>query len=41
MRMNKHLFSLIGSVRVANAVKKYGLTEFAFLLLEIVRDATL
>ena len=34
--MLKHLFSLIGSVLVANAVKKYGLQEFAFLVLEIV-----
>ena len=36
MRMHKHLFSFIGSVLVANAVKKYGLKEFAFLVLEIV-----
>ena len=36
MRMHKHLFSLIGNIRVANAVKKYGLQEFAFLVLEIV-----
>ena len=34
--MHKHLFSFIGSVLVANAVKKYGLKEFAFLVLEIV-----
>ena len=36
MRMHKHLFSLIGNVQVANAVNKYGLQEFAFLVLEIV-----
>ena len=36
MRMHKHLFSLIGNIRVANAVQKYGLQEFAFLVLEIV-----
>ena len=36
MRLHKHLFSLIGSVQVANAVNKYGLQEFAFLVLEIV-----
>ena len=36
MRMHKHLFTLIGNIRVANAVKKYGLQEFAFLVLEIV-----
>jgi len=36
MRMHKHLFSLIGSVLVANDVKKYGLQEFSFLVLEIV-----
>jgi len=33
---NKHLFSCTGNKRVANAVKKYGLSEFAFLILEIV-----
>ena len=31
-----HLFALIGNVHVANAVKKYELHEFAFLVLEIV-----
>ncbi len=36
MRMHKHLFSLIGNVQVAKAVNKYGLQEFAFLVLEIV-----
>lgn len=36
MRMHKHLFSLMGNKLTANAVKKYGLHEFAFLVLEIV-----
>jgi hypothetical protein len=36
MRFHKHLFSLAGNKRVANAVNKYGLSEFAFLVLEIV-----
>ena len=36
MRMYKHLYSLIGNILVANAVKKYGLQNFAFLVLEIV-----
>lgn len=35
-RFHKHLFSLSGNKRVANAVYKYGLSEFAFLVLEIV-----
>jgi hypothetical protein len=33
---NRHLFAYTGSVLVANAVKKYGLNEFVFLVLEIV-----
>lgn len=36
MRFHKHLFSLTGNKRVANAVNKYGLSEFAFLVLEFV-----
>lgn len=36
IRMHKHLYSLKGNVPVANAVKKYGLQEFAVLVLEIV-----
>jgi len=36
MRFHKHLFSLTGNKRIANAVNKYGLSEFAFLVLEIV-----
>ena len=36
MRFHKHLFSFTGNKRVANAVNKYGLSEFAFLVLEIV-----
>lgn len=36
MRFHKHLFYLAGNKRVANAVKKYGLSEFAFLVLEMV-----
>lgn len=35
-----HLFALIGNVHVANAVKKYELHEFAFLVLEIVPQDT-
>ena len=35
-RFHKHLFSLVGSKVVASAVSKYGLAEFAFLVLEIV-----
>lgn len=33
---DKHLYSLTVNTRIANAVKKYGLQEFAFLVLEIV-----
>lgn len=36
MRFYKHLFSFAGNKRVANAVNKYGLSNFAFLVLEIV-----
>ena len=36
MRFHKHLFSFTGNKRVANAVNKYGLSEFAFLVLEVV-----
>ena len=38
MRFHKHLFSFVGNKRVANAVNKYGLSEFAVpsLVLEIV-----
>lgn len=36
MRFHKHLFYFAGNKRVANAVNKYGLSEFAFLVLEIV-----
>lgn len=36
MRFHSHLFAFTGNVRVANAVKKYGLSEFAFIVLEIV-----
>lgn len=36
MRFHKHLFGLTGSRIVANAVRKYGLKEFAFLVLEII-----
>ena len=30
MRFHKHLYSLKGNKRVANAVNEYGLREFAF-----------
>lgn len=40
MRLYKHLFALISIVHVANAVKKYELYEFAFLVLEIVPQYT-
>jgi group I intron endonuclease len=36
MRFHRHLFAYTGSVLVANAVKKWGLNEFVFLVLEIV-----
>ncbi len=36
MRFHNHLFSLNGNKRVANAVNKYGLSQFAFIVLEIV-----
>jgi group I intron endonuclease len=36
MRMHKHLFSKIGNILVSKAVEKYGLKNFAFLVLEIV-----
>ena len=36
MRFYKHLFSLTENKRVANAVNKYGLHEFSFILLESV-----
>ena len=36
MRFHRHLFAHTGNVLVANAVKKYGLNEFVFLVLEIV-----
>lgn len=36
MRFHKHLFGLTVSRIVANAVHKYGLKEFAFLVLEII-----
>lgn len=39
MRFHKHLFSFTGNKRVANAVNKYGLSVFAFLVLEIVHQA--
>lgn len=35
-RRKAHLFSFTGNKRVANAVNKYGLSKFAFLVLEIV-----
>lgn len=35
-RFHKHLFSLVGSKVLASAVRKYGLAEFAFLVLETV-----
>lgn len=38
MRMHRHLFSLTGNKRIANAVNKYGLSQFAFLVLEIVPE---
>ena len=38
MRFHKHLFSLSGNKRVANAVTKYGLQEFAFIVLEIIPE---
>lgn len=40
MRLHKHLFAFIGNVHVANAVKKYELHEFVFLVLEIVPQDT-
>lgn len=36
MRFHRHLFAHTGNVLVANAVKKYGLNEFVFLVLEII-----
>lgn len=38
MRFHKHLFSLSGNKRVANAVTKYGLAQFAFIVLEIIPE---
>lgn len=38
MRFHKHLFSLQGSKLVANAVTKYCLCEFAFLVLEVIPE---
>lgn len=35
-RRKAHLFSFTGNKRVANAVNKYGLSQFAFLVLEVV-----
>lgn len=36
IRLHKHLFSKIGNILVSKAVEKYGLQNFAFLVLEIV-----
>lgn len=36
MRMHKHLYSKIGNILVGKAVEKYGLQNFAFLVLELV-----
>lgn len=36
MRMHKHLYSKIGNILVGKAVEKYGLLNFAFLVLELV-----
>lgn len=38
MRFHKHLFSFTGNKRVANAVNKYGLSVFAFLVLEMPQE---
>ena len=35
-RLHSHLFGLSGNKHLANAVKKYGLDNFAFILLEII-----
>lgn len=40
MRYHKHLFSGKGSQLVWNAVKKYGLDNFAFLILEKINNFT-
>lgn len=40
MRLHKHLFSGKGSQLVWNAVKKYGLDNFAFLILEKINNFT-
>lgn len=40
MRFHKHLFSGNGSKLVWNAVKKYGLDNFAFLILEKINKFT-
>jgi len=37
-RFHKHLFGGSGSVQVANAVAKYGLDQFAFILLDTVPE---
>jgi group I intron endonuclease len=34
MRFHRHLYSLIGNIKVANSVRKYGLDSFAFIVLE-------
>ena len=35
-RLHSHLFGLSGNKHLANAVKKYGLDNFAFILLETI-----
>jgi group I intron endonuclease len=38
MRFHRHLFSLIGNIKVANSVRKYGLESFAFIILETMPE---
>ncbi|KAJ3113457.1 hypothetical protein HK100_001973 [Physocladia obscura] len=37
-RFHKHLFGLSGSIRVANAVRMYGLANFAFVVAKVMPD---
>lgn len=36
IRFHKHLYSLTGSTKVAAAVRKYGLSNFAFIVIEVL-----
>jgi group I intron endonuclease len=39
IRFHKHLYSLTGSVKVAAAVRKYGLSNFAFIVIEVLEPS--